>query len=265
MTEPKQNAGIAVIKKFFQNSVLYAYQLVKDTGFLATPMGQKLSRNAYFLYKNIYEPNLSHLKAMIAPDSTIIDVGANIGFLSIKFSKWLSKKGLVIAIEPEPLNVQTLKQILVEKKICNVEVINGAAAEKEGSLFLKINPLNPADHRLSDQGIPIRAFAIDSLLNGKVRLPVSLIKIDVQGAEPRVLQGAKNTIAQYKPIIFIEIDDESLSAAGFTSIELIDLLHSYGYSLWDEQKKQVRAFSEEDHAIRKKMGYADYIFIYVNR
>jgi FkbM family methyltransferase len=254
-----------MIKQFFQNSALYAYQLVKDTGFLTTPTGQKLSRNAYFLYKNIYEPNLSHLKAMIAPDSTIIDVGANIGFLSIKFSKWISKKGLVIAIEPEPLNVQILKQTLSEKKIGNVEVINGAAAEKEGALFLKLNPLNPADHRLSDQGIPIKAFTIDSLLDGKGCLPVSLIKIDVQGAEPRVLQGAKNIISQYKPIIFIEIDDESLNAAGFTSNGLIDLLRSYGYDLWDEQKKRVRPYSDEDHAIRKKLGYADYIFIHTNR
>ena len=254
-----------MIKQFFQNSVLYAYQLVKNTGFLTTPTGQKLSRNAYFLYKHIYEPNLNHLKAMIAPDSTIIDVGANIGFLSIKFSKWISKKGLVIAIEPEPLNVQLLKQSLGEKQISNVEVINGAAAEKEGALFLKLNPLNPADHRLSDQGIPIKAFTIDSLLDGKGRLPVSLIKIDVQGAETRVLQGAKNTISQYKPIIFIEIDDESLNAAGFTSNGLIDLLRSYGYDLWDEQIKQVRPYSEEDHAIRKKIGYADYIFIYADR
>ena len=254
-----------MIKQFFQNSVLYAYQLVKDTGFLTTPTGQKLSRNAYFLYKNIYEPNLNHLKAMIAPDSTIIDVGANIGFLSIKFSKWISKKGLVIAIEPEPLNVQILKQTLGEKKISNVEVINGAAAEKEGTLFLKLNPLNPADHRLSDQGIPIKAFTIDSLLDGKGCLPVSLIKIDVQGAEPRVLQGAKNTISQYKPIIFIEIDDESLNAAGFTSNGLIDLLRSYGYGLWDEQKQQIRPYSEEDHTIRKKLGYADYIFIHADR
>lgn len=254
-----------MIKQFFQNSVLYAYQLVKDTGFLTTPIGQKLSRNAYFLYKNIYEPNLNHLKAMIAPDSTIIDVGANIGFLSAKFSKWLSKKGLVIAIEPEPLNVQILKQTLGEKKISNVEVINGAAAEKEGTLFLKLNPLNPADHRLSDQGIPIKAFTIDNLLDGKGYLPVSLIKIDVQGAEPRVLQGAKNTISQYKPIIFIEIDDESLNAAGFTSNGLIELLRSYGYDLWDEKMKRARPFTQEDHAMRRKMGYADYIFIHVDQ
>lgn len=251
-----------MIKQFFQNSVLYAYQLVKDTGFLTTPTGQKLSRNAYFLYKNIYEPNLNHLRAMIAPDSTIIDVGANIGFLSIKFSKWISKKGLVIAIEPEPLNVQILKQTLGEKKISNVEVINGAAAEKEGALYLKLNPLNPADHRLSDQGIPIKAFTIDSLLDGKGCLPISLIKIDVQGAEPRVLQGAKNTISQYKPIIFIEIDDESLNSAGFSANGLIDLLLSYGYNLWDEKKKHARPFSESDHINRRQMGYADYIFIY---
>ena len=102
-------------------------------------------------------------------------------------------------------------------------------------------------------------------MDGKGCLPVSLIKIDVQGAEPRVLQGAKNIISQYKPIIFIEIDDESLNAAGFTSNGLIDLLRSYGYDLWDEQKKRVRPYSDEDHAIRKKLGYADYIFIHADR
>jgi FkbM family methyltransferase len=254
--------GIAVIKQFFQYSVLHAYQIVKNTGILTTPMGQKLSKNAYFLYKNIYEPNLNHLKEMIKPGSTIIDVGANIGFHSIKFSRWLSNKGLVIAIEPEPMNVQTLKQMLLEKKITNVEVVNGAAAEKEGTLYLQLNPLNPADHRLSAQGIPIEAFTIDNLLHGKEYPPVSLIKIDVQGAEPRVLKGAKKIIAQYKPIIFIEIDDEALNAAGFTSNGLIALLRSYGYDLWDEKNEQTRQFSKEDDAVRKKLGYADYIFIH---
>ena len=253
------------MKQIFQSSALFAYKLAKSSGFLSTNIGHKISTNAYFLYKKLYEPKLDNLLAMVPKNSTIIDVGANVGFLTLKFSRWVSNNGRVIAIEPEPLNIKTLTQILKDKRIVNVDVINGAAAEKEGTLFLNIHPLNPADHRISENGFPIKAFTIDGLLEASGRLPVSLIKIDVQGAELRVLEGAKKTIAKYRPIILIEIHDEALISAGYSAQSLIDILTSNSYELWDDQLNQSRPFSSKDHILREKVGYADYIFIHASR
>lgn len=117
------------MKQIFQSSVLFAYKLAKSTGFLSTNVGHKLSTNAYFLYKNLYEPKLDSLLGMVPQNSTIIDVGANVGFLTLKFSRWVAQNGRVIAIEPEPLNVRMLKQILKDKRIPNADVINQVSTE----------------------------------------------------------------------------------------------------------------------------------------
>lgn len=250
------------MKNLFQNCILYAYRLIKCTGFLSTKIGQKLAIYLYFVYKKIYEPNLNYLQAMISPGSTVIDVGANIGFMSIQFSNWVTTNGLVIAIEPEPNNVCTLNQIIQAKKITNLKVINGAAAERDGNLFLEVNPMNPADHRLSETGLQVKAFTIDGLLKQITHTHISLIKIDVQGAEPRVLEGASATINQHHPLILIEIDDEALLSSGYSPQHLIDLLQGLGYSLFDPKIKLSRPFLEQDHAAREKAGYADYLFIH---
>jgi FkbM family methyltransferase len=249
------------MKHLFQNFTLNIYRLIKCTGFLSTRIGQKLAVTGYFIYKKIYEPNLSYLQAMIPPGSTVIDVGANIGFMSLQFANWVSKDGLVIAIEPEPINVGTLNRIVRDKKIINLKIINGAAAEKDGILFLDVNPLNPADHRLSQTGVQIDAFTIDGLLMHTPHTSISLIKIDVQGAELRVLEGAVTTITRHNPLILIEIDDEALLSAGFTPHQLVEKLGDLGYELFDSRINKSREFSEYDHISRKKIGYADYLFI----
>lgn len=252
------------MKLAFQNSVLFAYRIVRSTGVLSTTWGRWVSEGVYSLYKSIFEPGIEHLRFLVHPGTSIVDVGANVGFFTLKFSKWVSDGGRVFAIEPEPGNLDALKRTLLRNRVANVEVIQAAAAEKEGELCLSLNPLNPADHRLAEQGIPVRAVTIDGLLQERGWPPVSLIKIDVQGAEPRTLAGAQETILRFHPAIFIEIDDEALSAAGFSVDSLVDSLRSSGYVMYGLEKGALNIpLSDGDARLkRKNLGYADFVFIH---
>jgi FkbM family methyltransferase len=182
----------------------------------------------------------------------------------MKFSKWVSGAGRVLAIEPEPVNLEALKRAVARTGSTNVDVIQAAAAEKNGELFLSLNPLNPADHRLAEKGISIRAVTIDGLMQERGWPFVSLIKVDVQGAEPRALAGACETIARFNPAIFIEIDDKALQEAGSSADELIESLRALGYLMYGAGKGSFGvALSNEDSKLKcKDLGYADFIFIH---
>ena len=93
---------------------------------------------------------------------------------------------------------------------------------------------------------------------------VSLIKIDVQGAEPRTLEGAKDTISRFHPTIFIEIDDAALHAAGFSAAPLINSLRSLGYEMFGLEKVVgLSPLSNDDALLRRRdVGYADFVFIH---
>lgn len=252
------------MRRIFQNSVLFAYRVVKSTGILSTAWGRCLSENIYAFYKSIFEPDIGHLHFLVRPGTSIVDVGANVGFFTLKFSKWVSDGGGVIAIEPEPENLEALKRAIARNRTANIEIIQAAAAEKEGVLHLSLNQLNPADHRLAEQGIPVLAVTIDGLLHERGWPPVSLIKIDVQGAEPRALAGAREAILRFHPAIFIEVDDAALSAAGFSADSLVDSLRSYGYVMYGLERSAMNIpLSNDDARLkRKNLGYADFVFIY---
>ena len=252
------------MRRAFQKSILFAYRVARSTGLLSTTWGRGLSEGAYSLYKNLFEPGVDHLRSLVHPGASIVDVGANVGFFTLKFAKWVSDGGRVIAIEPEPGNLDALNRAISRSRAANIDVIQAAAAEKEGELFLSLNPLNPADHRLAEKGIPIRAITIDGLLQERGWPPVSLIKIDVQGAEPRTLAGARETISRFHPAIFIEVDDEALGGAGFSADPLIDSLRSQGYKMYGSEKGAVGTpLSNDDARLRRRdLGYADFVFIH---
>jgi FkbM family methyltransferase len=234
------------MKKFIQITILNVYKLVRSSGIHSTTWGRDLSERAYFIYKKFFESNRDHLRYVFRPGTTVLDVGANIGFFTVMFSKWAIDGSRVIAIEPESSNVDALKRSIVRNKSQNVEIIQAAAAENEGNLFLSLNPTNPADHRLAEDGVPIAAVTIDGLMRSRGWPIVSLIKIDIQGAEPRALAGASETISRFHPTIFMEVDDEALRAAGFSASELIDSLCCLGYRMYSSTEAGIGPLDKDD-------------------
>jgi len=251
------------LKKLFQYFVLQLYRLAKWTGALDTRIGKAISNLFYSLYKKVLETNIGHLHQYVPPNTNIIDVGANVGYFSIQFAKWVSGAGRVIAIEPEQANFDTLVGALKQKHITCVDPILAAAVDHNGVAFLQLNPLNPADHRIGSTGIQIPALTLDSLASSGNQLPVSFIKIDVQGAELMVLKGATEILHHWHPVLFIEIDEPSLNNLGTSSEELIDFIFSFGYSMHAVTSHGVSSALSKSQAAqeRLKLGYADFVFL----
>ncbi|HLY58262.1 MAG TPA: FkbM family methyltransferase [Stellaceae bacterium] len=221
----------ATWRRRLQGVLLSLFATVRRTGVLDSRPGRWAFENSYELYKRLIEAGeIDRLAPFIPPGSLAIDVGANVGFFTTRFARWVGPQGAVIAIEPEAVNFARLRRRIDGEKLADrVECLEAAACEAEGTVLLEINPDHPGDHKLGASGVPIRAVALDDLVAARGWPAVSLIKIDVQGAELRVLAGVHAVIERFHPAMFIEVDDGALRRLGGSAASLIETMASFGY------------------------------------
>ena len=219
--------------QLLQSAALATYRHPVTQRFLRTRIGSATFVRAYDVYKEFVEaPGIHALARRIPPQTWVVDIGANIGFFTERFAKWASGDGRVIAVEPDAHNVRLLKQRLARRAITSVDIHQAAAAEFNGTIFLQHNPDHPGDHRISDRGEVVACITIDDVVERAGNPIVSFIKIDTQGSERRVLQGAKKTLQRCRPALFIEVDDRALRQFGTTAVELLAELASLEYRFY---------------------------------
>jgi FkbM family methyltransferase len=164
---------------------------------------------------------------------TVVEVGANIGAHTVSLAAAVGARGRVIAIEPQPVIFQRLCANVALNGSLHVETLNcgcGAVAATMGLPRIDYGaegnfggiPLQPLGY--PQPAIEIRVVQLDELLQDASR--VDLIKIDVEGMELEVLEGAASSIARHRPVLYVE--NGSLDR----SRQLIERLWSYGYELW---------------------------------
>jgi FkbM family methyltransferase len=196
---------------FVHRLIRSGYALAHQTGVFSTGVGRSAYEYWYEKYKLSSESiAIAELCRDITPGSLAIDVGANIGIYSSAFAKRVSQGGMVIALEPEPDNLRSLRKRFSSLQ-SPVKIVDAAASDRVGTIKLHRDLYNPAGHVISDHGIEVRSVRLDDLV-GQQALPVSVIKIDVEGAEPLVLRGAQLTIDRYRPTILLEYSPSAIAA-----------------------------------------------------
>lgn len=213
-----------------QSIMLGAYRVLFARGLLRFAWGRRLFLALYELYKSTFEAGLiGGLRGYAPPGALVIDVGANVGFFTLRFARWIGPSGRVIAIEPEAANhAELVRRLGAHDLSGRVEAHRAVADAKAGNARLVINPDHPGDHRIGDEGEPIPAVALDAVVPAGAN--VSLIKIDVQGAEMRVLAGAAAILARDKPALFVEVDPAGLARFGTGVDALLGWLAGFGYA-----------------------------------
>lgn len=190
-----------------------------------------------------YEPELSTIAAkFLAPDRDAIDVGANIGFYSVLLSGTLAS-GRVLAIEPNPKAYQRLQANLKRNngtdKAITFPGIAGSSVKRNTISFplgmeeyTTVGPLHGELGESAKTRVDVDETTIDLLVQQNTLDP-AFIKIDVEGYEYEVLQGAINTIRASRPVILCELNDDMLRQHGSSTGLLLELLRSHGYKCVD--------------------------------
>lgn len=178
-------------------------------------------------YANLYgewcEGEVDLFKRLLPADGVVIEVGSNIGTHSVALSQ-LCHKGQVFCYEPQRVVFQVLCANIALNNRLNVFAQQCAVGAQAQTLDIQSSdydqPWNygafslaagfstefafPGTARL--EKVNVVALDHDPQLQGLTRL--DLLKIDAEGFEPQVLQGARQTIAKFKPYLFIENNDE---------------------------------------------------------
>jgi FkbM family methyltransferase len=242
---------------------LWLYERISRRGLLDQPLARRAFESAYLAYKLIEAGPVSRLRSFAAPGSTVIDVGANIGFFTLRFARWVGPRGRVIAIEPEGHNVASLRRRIARARLESiVECVEAVAADTPGEMRLALNPVHPGDHRIAAEGEQVRAVTIDELTADFAR-KVSLVKIDVQGAEMLVISGARAVLAAHRPALFVEVDDVALGQFESSAEELIRTVADLGYSAHTLTRHGISPPRDSESLVAKSAGgaYSDVLFL----
>lgn len=137
---------------------------------------------------------------------TVIDVGAHQGRYAIQFSRHVGKAGLVVAVEPEPRNLELLSRNLELNEIHNVRAIRAACWSCRESLqLLRSTTLDLSRvSKSSKENGDLIGLPLDDLVEELALRRVDQVKIDVEGAELEVLEGGQNMLREFRPRLFVE-------------------------------------------------------------
>jgi len=183
------------------------------------------------------EPILKDILSNINPNSNFFDIGANIGIYTCFVSSKL-KSGSVHAFEPDQNNLNRLRENLnINKFTTPVHTYDYALSDETGlqELFLEGSGApGEGSHSIvsnmnRSRGVEIQTHEGDELVGHDLPAP-DYMKIDVEGAEYNVLRGLSDTIQRERPIIYCEVHEELLQDQGYSTDQLIEYLHGFGYT-----------------------------------
>lgn len=154
---------------------------------------------------------------------TVIDVGANIGYYALLFSKLVGINGTIIALEPEPSNFNELASAISLNDLKQVTPLRKAAGQSSSTLALSLG-VNGRISKDEDGTIKIEVMALDEIALPKL----DFVKIDVEGFEADVLLGMKEILSRkVKPTLFVEIHPWCLSSGASVASIISSLKGSY--------------------------------------
>lgn len=212
------------------------------------------------LFQGEWAPNeTSLLLSLIKPGQTVLDVGANVGTMTLAFAAAVGPEGIVLAFEPQKYPYMCLcANVALNSLIAYVQPIQFAVGAEIGSIAVPV--LDPIAGKITNYGgvclkypdkhtcqtETIQVVTIDSLNLQSCHL----IKADVEGMETEVLHGARQTIIRYRPAIWAEqLEGEPGSREG-----LIEVFKEHDYRAWriitelySENNSRLQAFNPFQH------------------
>jgi len=184
----------------------------------------------------IHEPVTTQVvKEKIKKGMVCLDCGGNLGYYATLESKLVGKEGRVIAIEPSPVNIRYLKKNLELQGQDNFEVHNLACGNEDGEITFVVHKISNMC-RIANEGesesedkkfITIPVKKLDTFLQDKKLNRLDLIRMDIEGSELRLFEGARETIRKFKPMIQMELHPGHLGPDNTRKV--LEFLKNEGY------------------------------------
>ncbi len=278
------NSEYPIKKQYVPDALEYAYinkQPIKYLQFEFPPLtGIRFFGNESILDGFKHDEVLPHFEQYIKPGDIVFDVGSFVGITGLYFSTLVQASGKVICFEPNKYNMLRAKSNLSLnlKLMDNIYLYNIGLSNNESDAEMLMSDNIESGHSSASQlvkggkiAIPqtelenlgffketIRLKTLDIFVNNTGLIP-NVIKIDIEGAEPLLLQGGINTLKQHKPILFIEIHNV------FACHMVIQLLQSLNYQLhvlseeWGNRIQLMALYHETTQIALSNVKYIEHL------
>lgn len=197
------------------------------------------------------------VRAVLQPGMTFLDVGANIGYFSLLASNIVGPKGKVFAVEPSPYVADLFAEAITTNQITNIHLKRCGLGASAGSVSLSIPGRgNHTPTMLTDTGAPslsVQVERLDDCLKEWNCNHIDLLKMDVEGFEGFVLDGAPEAFAQHRiRRVLCEFNNPWLQRAGSSSAKLYQRFRDLGFndlsdSRWEPDKELSNRFLALPH------------------
>ena len=185
-----------------------------ELNFYFAPSQSELSPYPEIFHEKVYEKDKRFLPNK---GDTIIDVGGHIGFFTIAAAKRCGNQGRVFTFEPNPDTFKRLTKNIKANNLTQVEVNNIAISRKAGVLSLKVGDSTEGSTIMSkgtlkeyEKVFSVPSDSLDNIVLQKKIKKINLLKIDAEGAEVLILNGAENHALSITEKILIETHSEGL-------------------------------------------------------
>jgi FkbM family methyltransferase len=191
------------------------------------------------------EKELFLLRRLVAPGDVCVDVGAAGGAHLLVMARRVGPTGRVLGVEPRPRAHRLLRWLVDRSGLASrIRLLPVALDESTGwaSLRIPVVPTRAHFHGSTDDregtaafgGLPHREINVpterlDDVIAAEGLDRVDVLKCDVEGAELRVLAGARKVLEHHRPVVLLEADDLHQQREDATAAEVLALVCSYGY------------------------------------
>ena len=197
-------------------------------------------------YKDYWD--VWHLERLLPSNAVIADVGANFGYYAIELCMALGPRARAVAFEPFPANFARLEHHLrlngLEERVRPLR-LGLSDAPGKAVMAVREGRSNSGSAQVGAEGTAIETVRLDDVWPTVGYERLDLIKMDVEGHEARALEGARDVVRQYRPLLLVEIDPPRLQEGGSSADALIEMLRSLGYRLFQAQRRALVPVGED--------------------
>lgn len=190
----------------------------------------------WHLYYDFFEQAHENLLKLCPRGGVALDIGANIGATLLPLASTAGPNGRVFGFEPYQPVFEKCARNLQLNGLTNTTLLPLALGRSPGWVALQVRDernLGKNAVGAGDEGIPVEVTTLDLFVKARALERLDVIKIDVEGFEIQVLEGAVDTLARFQPDIFIEVSDVNLRRQSSSASGLLHLLRAHGYLLFN--------------------------------
>lgn len=195
----------------------------------------------FYLKPGSYEPQTERfIRQNVKPGMTVLDIGANTGYMTILLADMVGTRGQVHAFEPMRALYELLRRNVRSNALNQVHLHDFALSDRRGEATLHIDPGNDGGNTIGNVtgegwnghfAMNVATETLDDFLEQAGIGKVDFIKIDVEGAESLVFAGARKLLSRPDaPLIVCEVGDAAQRLVGITELDLRRILYGHGYA-----------------------------------